>query len=132
MTAASKFFAACANPRVFPVEDTSAFSLLADTIGVLDMIRFAYPSRPDVQVLRGLSLHVAPGLKVALVGPSGGGKSTIVALIQRFYDPQVRLQHPAWGLQWAFKYSWLHYPHTCRAQMQCWPCNIAALDLCDA
>ena len=51
--------------------------------------RFAYPSRPDVTVLRGLNLHVPPGRKVALVGPSGGGKSTIVNLIQRFYDPQV-------------------------------------------
>ena len=51
--------------------------------------RFAYPSRPDGTVLRGLNLHVPPGRKVALVGPSGGGKSTIVNLIQRFYDPQV-------------------------------------------
>ena len=51
--------------------------------------RFAYPSRPDVQVLQGLSLHVKSGQKFALVGASGGGKSTIVSLIQRFYDPQV-------------------------------------------
>lgn len=52
--------------------------------------RFAYPSRPDVQVLKGLNLNVNPGQKFALVGASGGGKSTIVSLIQRFYDPQVR------------------------------------------
>ncbi len=51
--------------------------------------RFAYPSRPDVQVLKGLSLRVQRGQKFALVGASGGGKSTIVNLIQRFYDPQV-------------------------------------------
>ena len=51
--------------------------------------RFAYPSRPDVQVLQGLNLHVKSGQKFALVGASGGGKSTIVSLIQRFYDPQV-------------------------------------------
>lgn len=51
--------------------------------------RFAYPSRPDVEVLKGLSLHVERGQKFALVGASGGGKSTIVNLIQRFYDPQV-------------------------------------------
>ena len=54
------------------------------------LCRFAYPSRPDVTVLRGINLHVPPGRKVALVGPSGGGKSTIVNLIQRFYDPRVR------------------------------------------
>ena len=41
-------------------------------------------------MLRGINLHVPPGRKVALVGPSGGGKSTIVNLIQRFYDPRVR------------------------------------------
>ena len=41
-------------------------------------------------MLRGINLHVPPGRKVALVGPSGGGKSTIVNLIQRFYDPQAR------------------------------------------
>jgi ABC-type transport system involved in cytochrome bd biosynthesis fused ATPase/permease subunit len=53
--------------------------------------RFAYPSRQDVQVLKGLNLHVNPGQKFALVGASGGGKSTIVSLIQRFYDPQVHI-----------------------------------------
>ena len=40
-----------------------------------------------VQVLKNVSLHIPPGRKVALVGPSGGGKSTIVNLVQRFYDP---------------------------------------------
>ncbi|KAK9828398.1 hypothetical protein WJX81_003942 [Elliptochloris bilobata] len=54
----------------------------------LQDVTFAYPSRPDVTVLRGINLHVPPGRKVALVGPSGGGKSTIVNLIQRFYDPR--------------------------------------------
>lgn len=48
---------------------------------------FAYPSRPSIWVLRGLCLHVSPGRHVALVGASGGGKSTVVALVQRFYDP---------------------------------------------
>jgi len=51
-------------------------------------VRFAYPARPEAPVLRGLRLEVAPGRTLALVGPSGGGKSTVVALIQRFYDPQ--------------------------------------------
>ncbi|XP_025089560.1 ABC transporter B family member 1-like isoform X2 [Pomacea canaliculata] len=50
-------------------------------------VRFTYPSRPDVEVLKGISFTVKPGEMVALVGPSGGGKSTIVSLIERFYDP---------------------------------------------
>ena len=49
-------------------------------------VTFAYPTRPDHAVLRGLSLRVPAGATCALVGPSGGGKSTLVALLQRFYD----------------------------------------------
>jgi len=48
---------------------------------------FAYPFRPSVQILKGMSFTVQAGQSVGLVGPSGGGKSTIYALIQRFYDP---------------------------------------------
>ncbi len=55
---------------------------------VLDGVRFAYPTRPDAPVLVGMSLSIEPGEVVALVGPSGGGKSTVAALLSRFYDPQ--------------------------------------------
>jgi ABC transporter fused permease/ATP-binding protein len=48
---------------------------------------FNYPTRPDVPVLRGVDLALEPGEIVALVGPSGGGKSTIAGLLSRFYDP---------------------------------------------
>ncbi|XP_035228451.1 ATP-dependent translocase ABCB1-like isoform X1 [Stegodyphus dumicola] len=51
-------------------------------------VRFNYPSRPDVKILRGLSLEIEPGKTVALVGSSGCGKSTCVQLIERFYDAQ--------------------------------------------
>lgn len=49
-------------------------------------IRFAYPSREETEVIKGVSFEVSPGEKVAFVGPSGGGKSTLFALIQRFHD----------------------------------------------
>ena len=52
-----------------------------------DNVQFAYPARPGTQALDGVSLQVAPGETVALVGPSGAGKTTIIQLIQRFYDP---------------------------------------------
>lgn len=50
-------------------------------------VHFTYPSRPDTPVLRGIDLDIAAGEMVALVGPSGGGKSTIAGLIPRLYDP---------------------------------------------
>ncbi|MGR3484811.1 MAG: ABC transporter transmembrane domain-containing protein [Paracoccaceae bacterium] len=53
-----------------------------------DAVTFAYPSRPDAPALRDVSFHVAPGETVALVGPSGAGKTTVIQLIQRYYDPQ--------------------------------------------
>ncbi len=52
-----------------------------------ERVRFRYPTRPDVEVLQGIDLAVEPGQVVALVGPSGGGKSTMGALLSRLYDP---------------------------------------------
>ncbi|XP_050216612.1 putative multidrug resistance protein [Mercurialis annua] len=48
---------------------------------------FAYPSRPDQMIFKGLNVKIDSGKTVALVGPSGSGKSTIIGLIERFYDP---------------------------------------------
>ncbi|MDM7932804.1 ABC transporter transmembrane domain-containing protein [Tabrizicola sp.] len=51
-------------------------------------VTFRYPARPETSALNGVSLNVAPGETVALVGPSGAGKTTILQLLMRFYDPQ--------------------------------------------
>ncbi|WP_075348940.1 ABC transporter ATP-binding protein [Algoriphagus marinus] len=53
-----------------------------------EKIGFYYPTRPEVEVLKSLSFHVSPGEKVALAGHSGAGKSTIIQLLLRFYEPQ--------------------------------------------
>ncbi|XP_027333508.1 ABC transporter B family member 11-like [Abrus precatorius] len=53
----------------------------------LKHVSFKYPTRPDVQIFRDLSLTIRSGKTVALVGESGSGKSTVISLLQRFYDP---------------------------------------------
>ncbi|OAC98869.1 hypothetical protein MUCCIDRAFT_149394 [Mucor lusitanicus CBS 277.49] len=50
-------------------------------------VKFSYPTRPDITILKKLNLKIKPGMTVAFVGPSGSGKSTSVQLLQRFYDP---------------------------------------------
>lgn len=50
-------------------------------------VSFTYPSRPDIPVLQDVSFKIPPQKHTAIVGPSGGGKSTIVALLERLYDP---------------------------------------------
>ncbi|CAG9786836.1 unnamed protein product [Diatraea saccharalis] len=52
-------------------------------------IEFKYPNRPTVKVLKGLDLHLERGHTIALVGQSGCGKSTVIQILERFYDPDV-------------------------------------------
>ena len=54
---------------------------------IFDHVSFAYPTRPETVVLKDISLHIRPGETIAIVGPSGGGKSTLFQLLMRFYDP---------------------------------------------
>ncbi|GAA0138414.1 ATP-binding cassette [Lithospermum erythrorhizon] len=53
----------------------------------LKRVFFSYPARPDQMIFKGLSLKINPGTTLALVGQSGSGKSTVIGLIERFYDP---------------------------------------------
>ncbi len=62
--------------------------LLPNHTQELQDVVFAYPSRPDVTVFNRFSLTIEAGKTVALVGQSGSGKSTVIGLIERFYDPQ--------------------------------------------
>ncbi|KAH7275753.1 P-loop containing nucleoside triphosphate hydrolase protein [Fusarium solani] len=55
----------------------------------LDEVRFSYPLRPSIPVLRGINLSIKKGQFVAFVGASGCGKSTMIALLERFYDPST-------------------------------------------
>lgn len=58
------------------------------TVTLVD-VHFRYPVRPEMKVLHGLSLRADPGSVVALVGPSGGGKSSVMSLVQHFYVPET-------------------------------------------
>ena len=72
------------------IADTPAASPPPSCLGNVELrnVSFAYPARPENPVFRDFSLQVAAGKTVALVGESGSGKSTVVGLIERFYDPQ--------------------------------------------
>ena len=78
-----------ARPDIAPPADPA--SLPAPALGAVafESVTFRYPSRDDISALDGFSLDIRPGETVALVGPSGAGKTTVFQLLLRFYDPQA-------------------------------------------
>nr|KYP61369.1 Putative multidrug resistance protein [Cajanus cajan] len=85
--AASRIFGMIDRIPLIDGEDTKGL-VLEHINGKLDFehVKFTYPSRPDMAVLSDFNLQVEAGKTVALVGASGSGKSTAIALVQRFYD----------------------------------------------
>ncbi|KAM5559067.1 ABC transporter B family member 9-like [Rosa sericea] len=76
-------------PTIDPYDTTGV--VLEDIKGEVELkdVYFRYPARPDVQIFAGFSLHVPNGTTTALVGQSGSGKSTVIGLVERFYDPEA-------------------------------------------
>ncbi len=78
-----------ARPDIRAPADPVPLPAPADGRLALDRVTFHYATKPDAPAVIDFSLDVAPGETVALVGPSGAGKTTLFALVQRFYDPQA-------------------------------------------
>jgi len=73
------------NPEI--PQDDELHATTSNSAISLEGISFNYPSRPDVSALNNISLNIETGKTVAIVGPSGAGKTTLFELLQRFYDP---------------------------------------------
>lgn len=73
------------------VQNDSDSKCLTNVNGNIEFknVTFSYPSRPDVIIFRDFSIFFPAGKTVAVVGGSGSGKSTVVSLIERFYDPNL-------------------------------------------
>ncbi|VDN19870.1 unnamed protein product [Cylicostephanus goldi] len=88
-TAAAPIFAII--DREPPINSTSKAGKIPESVKgdiKLEGLRFSYPSRPEVEVLKGVTINVKSGQHIALVGHSGCGKSTLVGLLLRFYEQQ--------------------------------------------
>ncbi|OIT06993.1 PREDICTED: ABC transporter B family member 11-like [Nicotiana attenuata] len=88
--AAFKMFETIKRKPEIDAYDTNG-KILDDIRGDIELndVSFSYPARPDEQIFSGFSLFVPSGTTAALVGQSGSGKSTVISLIERFYDPQA-------------------------------------------
>ncbi|CAH9146833.1 unnamed protein product [Cuscuta epithymum] len=88
--AAYKMFETIRRKPSIDASDTSGVTL-EDVRGEIELrdVYFRYPARPDVQIFSGFSLLIPSGKTAALVGQSGSGKSTVISLLERFYDPHA-------------------------------------------
>ncbi|KAH7521541.1 hypothetical protein FEM48_Zijuj07G0044500 [Ziziphus jujuba var. spinosa] len=88
--AAYKMFETIHRRAKIDASDNSGI-VLEDIKGDIELkdVYFTYPARPDVQIFDGFSMKVPSGKTAALVGQSGSGKSTVISLIERFYDPDA-------------------------------------------
>ncbi|XP_043688242.1 ABC transporter B family member 9-like [Telopea speciosissima] len=88
--AAYKMFKTIKRKPLIDIDDTSGL-ILEDIKGDVELknVYFRYPARPEVQIFSDFSLRVASGSTAALVGHSGSGKSTVIGLVERFYDPEA-------------------------------------------
>jgi len=86
--AAYKMFEAIKRKPKIDASSTEGM-VLEDIRGDIELkdVYFTYPARSDVQIFAGFSLQIPSGTTAALVGQSGSGKSTVISLIERFYDP---------------------------------------------
>ncbi|KVI00847.1 AAA+ ATPase domain-containing protein [Cynara cardunculus var. scolymus] len=76
-------------PKIYAYDEDGI--ILEDIKGEIELkdVYFRYPARPHIQILSGFSLHIPSGMTAALVGQSGNGKSTVISLLERFYDPET-------------------------------------------
>lgn len=74
-------------PSATPAPRSGAFLPAPKGALAFDGVSFAYPSRPEAPILKGVSFEIPAGWSAALVGGSGSGKSTALALLQRLYAP---------------------------------------------
>jgi len=103
--ASARIFELLERPPKIPLDGGVSPSTIIGDIAFSD-VHFSYPTRPDALVLEGFSLHVPAHSTCALVGASGSGKSTVIALLQRFYETtqgtisvdgqDIRLLNPGW------------------------------------
>uniref|UniRef100_A0A3Q2XK91 ATP-binding cassette, sub-family B (MDR/TAP), member 9 n=1 Tax=Hippocampus comes TaxID=109280 RepID=A0A3Q2XK91_HIPCM len=85
--AAEKVFEYLDRKPDHPADGTETLETFTGLVDFQD-IKFAYPTRPEIEILKGVSFTLKPGEVTALVGPSGSGKSSCVNLLENFYVPQ--------------------------------------------